>query len=161
MLTKTENNRKDARKVVVVLPYVGETVLMQLRDIKSEIDFPGLWGFFGGSVELGEKPEDTARRELLEELNYKPASLTQLSTEYLPEAGNILSHCFCCSLTVSVSNLSIKEGRDWGLFSLEEIESNKLYSKKLQKLFPIVPTGHVQRCVKKLLSHIRMTPQVS
>jgi 8-oxo-dGTP pyrophosphatase MutT (NUDIX family) len=42
--------------------------LMQLRDQKPGIFYPGHWGLFGGAVDPGESPEGTLRRELEEEL---------------------------------------------------------------------------------------------
>ena len=56
------------KPAVVVLPYVNKRVLMQLRDTKQGISFPGFWGFFGGAIEEGEAPEETAERELFEKL---------------------------------------------------------------------------------------------
>ncbi len=48
--------------------------LMQLRDNKSMLFFPGHWGLFGGGVEAGETPEETLHRELWEELRLEPAA---------------------------------------------------------------------------------------
>src|SRR4051812_3635422 len=42
--------------------------LVQHRDDKPEIWFPGHWGLFGGAVEPDESPEEALRRELSEEL---------------------------------------------------------------------------------------------
>jgi 8-oxo-dGTP pyrophosphatase MutT (NUDIX family) len=42
--------------------------IMQLRDAKEEIFFPGHWGCFGGAVDPGEEPAEALRRELREEL---------------------------------------------------------------------------------------------
>lgn len=48
---------------------VGEgNYLMQLRDQKPGIFYPGHWGLFGGAVDPGESAEHTLRRELKEEL---------------------------------------------------------------------------------------------
>ena len=44
---------------------------MQLRDEKPTIVYPGNWGFFGGDVEPGEEPIQSARRELYEEIKYE------------------------------------------------------------------------------------------
>src|SRR6202040_721869 len=42
--------------------------LLQLRDDKPEIWYPAHWGCFGGAADPGEKPADTVRREIREEL---------------------------------------------------------------------------------------------
>jgi len=49
---------------------VGEDkrYLLQLRDQKPGIFFPGHWGLFGGATDAGESPETSLRRELAEEL---------------------------------------------------------------------------------------------
>lgn len=148
-------NRKKSKEVVVVLPYIGQNILMQLRDVNPIIDYPGHWGFFGGTVEPDEKPKETALRELWEELNFSPKKIYKLSTDYVPIPNNILSHAFFCSLTVPLKDLILSEGRDYGLFSLEEIESQKLYSQKLKKHLPVVPNVYMSYCVKKLFKQIQ------
>jgi len=45
--------------------------LLQKRDEKQGIWYPGHWGCFGGGVDDGELPEQALQRELLEELNLK------------------------------------------------------------------------------------------
>ncbi len=46
--------------------------LLQLRDNKHGIFFPGHWGCFGGACDPGESPEQTLVRELGEELGLAP-----------------------------------------------------------------------------------------
>ena len=138
--------------VVIVLPYVENKVLMQLRDLKADILFPGYWGFFGGSLEEGETPEECAKRELFEELDYKPPEVYWLDTEYLPELGHIVSHSFYCCLTVSLDELVLNEGLDLGLFALEEMGNKMLYSKKMQRLFPVIPSPYLTGTIEKLWS---------
>jgi len=48
--------------------------LMQLRDQKPDILYPGHWGLFGGALEPGEHPDAALRRELREELGLEDVS---------------------------------------------------------------------------------------
>ena len=50
--------------------------LMQLRDQKPGIFYPGHWGLFGGGIEPGESAEDGLRRELFEELGLEAESVS-------------------------------------------------------------------------------------
>ena len=45
--------------------------LMQLRDDEPSIVFPGQWGLFGGTIEIGESTCEAASRELEEEIGKK------------------------------------------------------------------------------------------
>jgi 8-oxo-dGTP pyrophosphatase MutT (NUDIX family) len=49
--------------------------LMQLRDDKPTILLPDHWGLFGGTVEPGEDAAAAMRRELAEELEWRPRDL--------------------------------------------------------------------------------------
>lgn len=42
--------------------------LLQKRDARHDIWYPGHWGCFGGAIDAGESPESALRRELQEEL---------------------------------------------------------------------------------------------
>jgi len=148
------NLLENALPVVVILPYVGNKVLMQLRDFKPSILFPGKWGFFGGSIEDQEGPKDCAIRELTEELHYTPITIHTLGVKHLPKLGNILSHSFCCPLTSSLNELKLTEGQDFGLFTYDEIFSKNLYSQKLKETHPVIPSDYLIRKVKQLMDHL-------
>ena len=146
-------NENGYQEVVVILPYVGDKVLMQLRDLKPSIAFPGNWGFFGGSIEVGEKPIQSADRELYEEIGFKAEKLYEIGTAELPrELGKFINHSFFCALTTSMENLILREGLDLGLFSLEDVKTKLLYSPKMNKDFPVVPSGYVAGTIEKMWS---------
>ena len=46
-------------------------VALQLRDDKPHVGAADCWGLFGGHSEPGETPDQTIRREILEELDIK------------------------------------------------------------------------------------------
>lgn len=53
--------------------------LLQLRDQKADIFFPGHWGLFGGAVDEGEDPLTALYRELNEELHLKAQNATMFA----------------------------------------------------------------------------------
>ena len=140
---------------VVILPYVKGKVLMQLRDFKSDIFYPGHWGFFGGSVDYGEKPDETANRELFEEIGYKPPVMHRLSTIRIPEWEGLIVHSYCCPLTKPVKSIKLKEGVDMGLFSIEDVAAGELYSSRIKKKFPVIEVEHMVKTIKTLLEHLK------
>lgn len=143
---------QNAQEIITILPYVGTKVLMQLRDHKPGIIFPGQWGFFSGSIEKGETPEESAKRELLEELNYKPKVLNKLCADIYP--NNIIIHFYFFPLT-SQNKIILKEGADFALVSLEEVLSKKIYSKKMNRYYPIAKWHFVAEIMKRLLNKIK------
>ena len=67
----------DAAAAIIVLD--DGRYLLQLRDNKAGIFFPGHWGLFGGGVAAGEKPSEGLRRELDEELGLKVGEMRRLT----------------------------------------------------------------------------------
>lgn len=62
-------------------------VLMQLRDDNPKIMFPGHWGLTGGAAHPGETPEETARREVLEETGIAIERIAPFRAYYFNEFG--------------------------------------------------------------------------
>src|SRR5262245_60295753 len=60
----------NAVAALLVLP--DGRYVMQLRDLKPHIFYPGHWGLFGGAVDEGEDERQALSRELAEELGFRP-----------------------------------------------------------------------------------------
>jgi len=149
-MTKNRNSNIKPKEVVVILPYVYDKVLMQLRDMKKGINFPGCWGFFGGSIDDGETPEEASKRELLEEIGYKPAVMYKMGFDVVRDLGNLSIHAYCCPLTIPIEKIDLQEGMDLGLFSLEEIMTKELYSRKMERSFPVIESPYLVDTIIKL-----------
>src|ERR1700675_4537389 len=73
--------------VAALLIHEDSRYIMQLRDSKPGIFYPGHWGCFGGAVEPGEVPVDALRRELREEIEFEmPGAFrfTQFDFDFTP-----------------------------------------------------------------------------
>ena len=127
------------KKVVIVFLHNDfNSYLLQLRDFKSSIIFPGHWGAFGGAVEEGESPIVALSRELTEEIGYSPETFN-FFREVNKDQQKLNIHMFYSSISVSLAKLNLMEGTDMGMFTKEEILTKKLFSSKLGTDFPITP----------------------
>jgi 8-oxo-dGTP diphosphatase len=113
----------------IAILYQNNQFLLQLRDDKPEILYPGQWAFCGGHLEPGESPAEAMRRELLEEIGYAPPTLTHFRS-YLTDS-QIVRHIFHAPLTVAVETLEINEGMDLGLSTIEEVQQGSRYSERI------------------------------
>lgn len=145
-----------SKEVVVIIPYVNGKVLMQLRDMKEDINFPGCWGFFGGSIDEGETPEEAFVRELQEEIGYTPKQMHKLGFAVIPDLDDLRAHTFCCPLTIPVEKIKLQEGTDFGLFSYDEVLSRALYSQRMQGDFPVIDTPYRVDAIEKLKSYLKI-----
>jgi 8-oxo-dGTP diphosphatase len=127
---------KKIKESTVTLLHIDYTrFLLQLRDLKDWIPYPGHWGAFGGEIEIHENPETAGCRELLEELGYVPEAIHYFRDYFLD--SNVHLHVFYAEITVPISEMKLMEGLDMGLFSLKEIYTLELYSSKMDKKFPV------------------------
>lgn len=113
-----------ASAALIVTP--GGRYLMQHRDEKPGIFFPGWWGCFGGAIEAGETALDAIRRELLEELAWTPRRLEHFATLGLDFSfaghGATPRHFFVAELRKSeLGGLRLAEGQGMDLIPGERI----------------------------------------
>jgi 8-oxo-dGTP diphosphatase len=134
-------DKRSYKKVVIAFLHKDfDSYLLQLRDFKSSIIYPGHWGAFGGAVEKGESPEAAMNRELIEEIGYSPKKFNFFRKDYKVQYElKLNTFMFYSNINISHTKLNLMEGTDLGMFTKNEILSKHLYSQKLGKAFPIVP----------------------
>jgi 8-oxo-dGTP pyrophosphatase MutT (NUDIX family) len=124
-----EGQLRPANAAVALIVLGGANYLMQLRDQKSGIFYPGHWGLFGGAVDLGESPERTLRRELQEELSLTIRSMryfTEFTFDFEFSGLGRFTRCFfeVPLESSALSSLTLGEGSEMRIFSAHEILTN-------------------------------------
>jgi 8-oxo-dGTP pyrophosphatase MutT (NUDIX family) len=70
---------RPSNAAVAILLHEDGRYIMQLRDPKIEIFFPGHWGCFGGAIDAGEDAAAALRRELREEIEFEMDAATRFT----------------------------------------------------------------------------------
>ncbi len=128
--------------VGVILIDHNKKILLQCRDKNNQWN-RDTWSEFGGQMEKGETPEQTARREIKEEVGIELTNLKFFKKYELKRKKGIYeAFFFTAPLTISVDNLrkQQKEGKDLAFFTFQEIKNLKVadYTKKaLEDFFEI------------------------
>lgn len=134
------SDRTLARPISVAMAIIHQNgkYLMQLRDNIPNILYPGVWGFFGGHLEPGEKPQEGLKRELIEEINYSVEEFTEFRCDV---GEQYIRYFYSCPLVVPLEKLELKEGWDLDLLSPAEIQQGYGYSPKAG----LRPLGDIHR----------------
>ena len=119
---------RPAHAVAALLQLADGRYVMQLRDAKPNIFYPGHWGCFGGAVDAGEAPVAALVRELKEELaiTVPPASVSRF-TEFTFDfgfAGDGIRLRTYYAVTLSQTDLGgliLGEGADLAAFGAETL----------------------------------------
>lgn len=120
--------------VALAILYQAGHFLLQLRDNKPGIPYPGHWGLFGGHLEPGETPQEALRRELLEEIDY--AVIAPIWFGFYSD-DKVIRHVYHAPLTVSKEQLSLAEGWDLALVTPQAIRQGCCYSKIAKQTRPL------------------------
>jgi 8-oxo-dGTP pyrophosphatase MutT (NUDIX family) len=143
-----------SNSAVAIIVVDGSKYLMQLRDRKPTIFYPGHWGLFGGAVDDDESPEQTVRRELEEELGFHPTQI-----RFLTEFNFDLELIGCQKIyrryyevqanSQEIASLRLTEGSDMEAFPAETLFGLRLtpYDSFAIWLHYLKQTGLPERCV--------------
>jgi len=118
---------RDAAAALLVLP--GDRYVMQRRDDRPDIFYPGHWCCFGGAMNTGEAPVDTLRRELREELELELPGATQFGKFEFDLAPQSTVRFFRIFFEVRLteqtfSRLRLHEGAEMKAFDAEDLLRN-------------------------------------
>jgi 8-oxo-dGTP pyrophosphatase MutT (NUDIX family) len=131
------NDARAALPEVAVGLIVGDDgrLLLQHRDANPAITGADMWGFFGGHIEPGERPETAFLREMREELGWQPRHFEHyLTREARPAAGDkrygwhVISHVFAAHLDVPLDALTLNEGQALALYAPDALPATTVPS---------------------------------
>ena len=94
-------------------------VLMQHHAENAPV-LPGFWGFFGGRVDADELPEQTVRRTVYEQAEYRPHKPEFFVKEKSTWEGvHILTHIFIEAYD-GVQPIILHQGQAYGWFAIDD-----------------------------------------
>ena len=108
------------RKVVKAIIFQDNKYLLQLRDCKREISYPNHWCFFGGGVQDSESDEKALKREVFEEIYWKPKEIKYYKKSK-DESTNCIISYYLVRFDSYHSKLKLNEGQSMKWFLLEEM----------------------------------------
>ena len=93
----------------------------------------------------------SARRELSEEIGHIPKEMYALSKDRVSAPNEVMMYSFYAPLEIRPTEIILREGMDFGFFTLREILSKQLYSNEIKKKFPLVNHPNVIYLVRKFM----------
>lgn len=110
--------KKHVNVVGAVIVNERNQIFCALRS--PEMSLPNLWEFPGGKIEVGELPEETLKRELIEELKIEVSVGEQVeSTYYEYDAFTIQLTTFYANITSGIPELM--EHADYKWMNVEDL----------------------------------------
>jgi 8-oxo-dGTP pyrophosphatase MutT (NUDIX family) len=120
----TRQELQPAHAVAAVIVLDDGQYLLQLRDQKPGIFYPGHWGLFGGAIDANETPEMALRRELLEEIGLVidlARPLTEFSFTF-GRYGRVDRYFYEVAIGSDIlPGLHLREGAEMRAFSASDI----------------------------------------
>ncbi|MDB5411032.1 MAG: putative hydrolase [Rhodospirillales bacterium] len=121
------------RRIAAAVLLCGGRYLLQLRDAKPTILLPDHWACFGGGIEEGENPEAALRRELVEELEFRPRRMELLTEMRLlmplrPPRHDTLSFFLVPVDAAEIAAMVQHEGAGKRLFTADQLAAERRVS---------------------------------
>ncbi len=122
----TDRTTELKHAVAAILVLEDGRYLMQLRDQKPGIYFPGHWGLFGGAIDANETAEAALRRELREEIGIevgRPRYFSRISFDFTYR-GSIVADRYYYEAMISAAEhgaIRLGEGADVKAFVGKDI----------------------------------------
>jgi 8-oxo-dGTP diphosphatase len=120
----------------IILLNSNNHVLLLLRDDKIDIPYPNMWDIPGGKVEEGEFPEETVRREMMEEMHIKVLGKSNLFKIYTSE--NLTDYIFWKRIDLNLAEINLNEGQRIEYFDISRIRKTRLafnYNEVLESFY--------------------------
>jgi 8-oxo-dGTP diphosphatase len=136
-------------KGVSAIPINAEgKILLQQRDDRPDLNYPGYWTTFGGKVEDGETPDEAMRRELLEEIELDLPMILWKVEEYPMERNGqrivVEGHIYVGRIDHAESEITLNEGQALGYFALEDLDRLKIgwdFERIFREVFAALANG--------------------
>ena len=126
------------KKIVSIFIFSKNQLLLQLRDKKEEIVYPGCWGLISGSLNCNENPFTGIRREVQEEISITNLKNLNFVDTFLSCGNeNIIYYVFKININ-NPSKIILKEGVEYSFFSKSEFLKGYKFSRKLKKTCYVV-----------------------
>ena len=119
--------KKEPKFANIILVDDKNRVLLQLRDRKEGLLYPGAWCLPGGKIEKGESAKEAVMRECEEETEYKLSSPKHFKTIPYPFLdGNPLT-AFYSEKYDGKQKIVCNEGQDMVFRDFEEINGDEFF----------------------------------
>jgi mutator protein MutT len=111
------------QKSVLLVPINREGEILLQHRSKDAPTYSNQWGFFGGSIEEGETPQEAMAREMMEELGIR-FEKTELVASFIDPEDHVERYIFKAEINLNAKILKLqqKEGDDLAFFSVDEIK---------------------------------------
>jgi len=122
------------KKVTSVFIYSKNLLLLQLRDEKKGIVYPGCWGLIGGTLSKGENPYDGIKREIKEEISITNLKKLNFIDTFLNFKNESVMHYVFRACLPDSSKIILNEGIEYSFFTKSDFFKGYKVSKKLKKI---------------------------